>query len=98
MYRSGAAAEIAKEMENYRIDILGISENRWTGAGRMKMNSGQTIIYSGDENLHERGVAMMISQQALKSLLEWTPINKRIITARFYTKLRKITFIQAYAP
>ena len=96
MYRSGAAAEIAREMENYGIDILGISESRWTGAGRMKMSSGQTVIYSGDESLHEGGVAMMISQQAAKSLLEWTPINKRIIMARFYTKIRKMTIIQVY--
>ena len=44
MYRGGAAAQIAREMENYQLDILGISECRWTGAGRMQMVSGQTII------------------------------------------------------
>jgi hypothetical protein len=52
----------------------------------MKMASGQTLIYSGDEVLHEGGVAIMISQQAEKSLMEWTPVNKRILTARFYSK------------
>ena len=98
MYRGGAAAQIAREMERYQLDILGISECRWTGAGRMKLASGQTVIYSGDEELHEGGVAIMMSQQVVKSLMEWTPINKRIITARFYTRYRRMTVIQVYAP
>ena len=64
----------------------------------MKLASGQTVIYSGDEELHEGGVAIMMSQQVVKSLMEWTPINKRIITARFYTRYRRMTVIQVYAP
>nr|KAG5687784.1 hypothetical protein BaRGS_025678 [Batillaria attramentaria] len=98
MYRGGAAAQIAREMEGYQLDILGISECRWMGAGRMRLASGQTVLYSGDEELHEGGVAIMISQQAEKSLMEWTPISKRIITARFYTRYRRVTVLQAYAP
>ena len=44
MYRGGAAAQIAREMEGYQLDILGISECRWTGAGRMKLTNGQTLL------------------------------------------------------
>lgn len=29
--------------------------------------------------------------------MEWTPVNKRIIIARFYTRCRRMTVIQAYA-
>ena len=98
MYRGGAAAQIGKEMDGYKLDVLGISESRWTGAGRTKMATGQTLIYCGDGEQHEGGVAIMISQEAVKSLMEWTPINKRIITARFYSKYRKVTIIQVHAP
>ncbi|XP_022795603.1 craniofacial development protein 2-like [Stylophora pistillata] len=97
MYRGGAPAQIAREMEGYQLYILGISECRWTGAGRIKMASGQTLIYSGDDELHEGGVAIMISQEAVKSPMEWTPINKRIITARFYSSCRRLTIVQVYA-
>ena len=31
MYQTGKLAQIVKECENYNIDILGISEARWTG-------------------------------------------------------------------
>ncbi|XP_063427083.1 craniofacial development protein 2-like [Mytilus trossulus] len=33
-----------------------------------------------------------------KSLMEWTPIKKRMIKARFYSKYEKLTVIQTYAP
>ncbi|XP_018018974.1 craniofacial development protein 2-like [Hyalella azteca] len=98
MYRGGAAAQIASEMKRYHLDVLGISECRWAGAGRTRLATGQTLIYSGDDELHEVGVAILISQQAEKSLMEWTPVNKRIITARFYSRYRRMTIIQVYAP
>ena len=30
--------------------------------------------------------------------MDWTPISKRIIEARFYSKYKKLTVIQMYAP
>lgn len=67
MYREGASAQIEREMEGYK--FWGISECRWTGARRMRTASDQRIIYSGNEELHEEGVVIMISRQAVKSLM-----------------------------
>ena len=61
MFRIGTTAQIAREMDFYKLDLLGISECRWTGANKVKLASEQTLIYSGDEQLHEGGVAIMIS-------------------------------------
>ena len=36
MYRAGATEQVAREMEGYKLDILGISECRWTGSGRQR--------------------------------------------------------------
>ena len=74
MYRGGATAQIARELERYQQDIHGISECPWTGAGRIKLATGQTVIYGGDETLRESGVAIMFNQQAKRSLKEWTPV------------------------
>ena len=69
MFQSSKAAQVAKEFEEYRLDVLGISECRWTGKDRMILNSGQTLIWSGKEKDHEGGVAMMLSGKAAKSLI-----------------------------
>ena len=39
-----------------------------------------------------------MTKEASKSLLEWTPISDRIITARFWSKYTKTIMIQVYAP
>ena len=88
-----------KEMRNYRLDILCISECRWTGSGKITTQTGETIIYSGrPDDHHSNGVAIAMTKEAYKSLQEWTPISDRIITARFWSKYIKTTIIQVYAP
>ena len=47
---------------------------------------------------HGGGVAMMMIARAKGALMEWMPINKSIITARFYSKYKKLTVVKAYAP
>ena len=34
----------------------------------------------------------------MRALMEWTPISRRIIKARFYSKYKNLTVIQTYAP
>ena len=58
--------ETITEMENYKLDILGICECRWTGYGRMstKSETGEnyTIIYSGQQDTHHRGLYINYEQ------------------------------------
>ena len=103
MYNTGTASSIAREMNNYKIEILGLSETRWLQAGETVLNTGEKILYSGhmDENeIHSEGVAFMLSKTAQKALLKWEPVNSRIITATFNTsnKRLKVKMIQCYAP
>ena len=65
MYSTSKTAQVIKEIGNYKLDILGISECRLTGSGRMytKSETGEsyTIIYSGQQDKHHRGVALIIN-------------------------------------
>ena len=98
MYIAGKATQVAREMDRYQLDVLGISETRWTGVGRVTLANGSTLLYAGEEEGHQKGVALMISQEAQGSLMEWMPVSSRVISARFYSRFKKITIIQAYAP
>jgi len=86
-------------MKQNRIDILGVSGARWTGSGKLVLADGTTVIYSGrKDGLHQEGVALMLNKTAAKALMAWKPVNERIVRARFYSKYRKLTVIQCYAP
>ena len=82
-------------MNNYKCDILGLSEVRWTGSGRIKLASGESMIFR-DEMM--KYTALMLTCKAARALMEWNPVNGRIITARFYSRFIKTTVIQVYAP
>jgi hypothetical protein len=101
MYQSRKSAQIAKEMDRYNIEILGLSEVRWNISGMTTISPGHTIIYSGNPNKvdsHEKGVGFLLNKTSKKSLLEWNPISPRIATTRFDTNFLKTTGIQVYAP
>ena len=87
MYSIGNTAQVVNEMHRYNLDILGISEYRSTGSGKIRTSTGETILYSGrqDEH-HSSGVAIIMIAEAAKTLEEWTPISERIITARFWSR------------
>ena len=98
LYQLGKTAQLCKEMDNYGISALGVSECRWTGIGKVTTQTGHVIIYSGREERHEHGVAIVMNKETAKCLISWRPVGERIITARFNSNHVKTTIIQAYAP
>ena len=58
---------VKQEMARVNIDILGISELKWTGMG--EFNSGDHYIsYCGQESLRRNGVAIMINGTEMQYL------------------------------
>ena len=99
LYQTGKLAQVIKEMQSYKIELLGVSETRWTGSGSRKLLSGHHILYSGRaDDHHSRGVGIITTREVHKSLLEWKPISERIIKARYNSKFAKLSVIVCYAP
>jgi hypothetical protein len=49
--------QIIKELKRYKLGILGVSEMKWTGSGKI-VSDGITVLYSGGDR-HERGVGYL---------------------------------------
>jgi len=100
MLEASRLSQVLKEMLEYKLDLLGLCETRWSGSGELTTTTGELLIYSGrtDEEKHEYGVGLILSKAMRKSLIEWTAVSERIITARLNTRLRKLTIVQCYAP
>ena len=72
-----------------------ISETHWV----VHLSEGTEILHSGrDDDIHREGVAIMMTEEAARSLMDWTPVNERIIKARFHSKYIKLSLIHMYAP
>ena len=57
--------DILQEMERVNINILRISELKWTGMGEFNSNY-HYIYYCGQESLRRNGVAIIVNQKCLK--------------------------------
>ena len=84
-------------MARVNIDILGISELKWTGMGEFNSDN-HYIYYWGRESLGRNGVAMMVNKRVRNAVLECNLKNDRMISVHFQGKPFNITVIQAYAP
>ena len=77
MYEIGKSAQVAREMKNYRIGALGISEVRWTGFRKTKLSTGESIIFSGRDDTHHReGVAIMMTREVVKNYWNGSQLMK----------------------
>ena len=55
--------EVVKQgMTRVHVDILGISELKWTGMGECNSDDGY-IYYCGQESLRRNGVAIMVNKR-----------------------------------
>ena len=84
-------------MARVNVDILGISELKWTGMGEFNSHD-HYIYYCGQESLRRNGVAIMVNKRVQNAVLGCNLKNDRIISVRFQGKPFNITVIQVYAP
>ena len=84
-------------MARVNINILGISELKWTGMGEFNSDD-HYIYYCGQESLRRFGVAIMVNKRVRNALLGCNLKNDRMISVRLQGKPFNIRVIQVYAP
>ena len=88
---------VKQEMARVNINILGISELKWTGMGEFNSDD-HCIYYCGQKSLRRNGVAIIVNERVLNAFLECNLKNNRMISVHFQGKPFNITVIQVYAP
>ena len=93
----GKLEMVKQEMARVNIDILGISELKWTGMGEFNSDD-RYIYYCRQESLRRNGVAIMVNKRVRNAVLGCNLKNDRMISVPFQGKPFNITVIQVYAP
>ena len=88
---------VKQEMARVNIDILGLSELKWTGMGTFNSDV-HDIYYCGQELLRRNGVALLVNKRVPNAVLGCNLKNDRMISVHFQGKPFSITVIQVYAP
>ena len=84
-------------MARVNIDILGISEIKWTGMGEFNLDD-HYIYYCGQESLRRNEVTIIVNKRVRNAVLGCNLKNSRMISVHFQGKPFNITVIQVYDP
>ena len=87
---------VKQEMGRVNVDILGISEVKWTGIGEFNSDD-HYIYYCGQESLRRNGVAIIVKKRVWNAVLGCSLKNGRMISVCFQHKPFNIMVIQVYA-
>ena len=93
----GKLEVVKQEMAKVNVNILGISELKWTGMGEFNFDD-HYIYYCGQESLRRNGVAIMVNKRVQIAVAGCNLKNDRMIFVHFQRKPFNITVIQVYAP
>ena len=79
-----------KELQS-NLDILGVSKCRWTDYGSVVTSIGERLYSGRKDNKHQQGIAIIMNNKAKQALIEWSPVDERLIVSRFHSKFAKMT-------
>ena len=70
----GKLEVVKQEMARVTIDILGMSELKWTRMG--EFNSDEHIYHCGQESLRRNGVAIIVNKRVQNAIWTWVQSQK----------------------
>ena len=88
----GKLQVVKQEMTRVNVNILRISELRWTGMGEFNSDDNYTY-YCGQESLKRNGVAIIVNKRVRNAVLGCNLKNDRMISVHFQGKPFNITVI-----
>ena len=92
----GKLEVVKQEMARVNVDMLGLSELKWTGMGEFNSDD-HYIYYCGQESLRRNEVATMINRRVRNAVLGCNLKIDRMISVHFQGKPFNIMVIQVYA-
>ena len=92
----GKLEVVKQEIARVNINILGISELKWSGMGEFNSDE-HYIYYCGQESLRRNGVALIVNKRVQNAVLGYSLKNDRMISVRFKDPFNT-TVKQDYAP
>ena len=93
----GKLEVVKQEIARVNVDILGISNLKWTGLGEFNSDD-HYIYYCGQESFRRNGVGIIVNKRVRNAVLGCNLKNDRMISVHFQGKPFNVTAIHVYAP
>jgi len=88
----GKLEVVKQEMARVNIDMLGISELKWTGMGEFNSDD-HYIYYCGQESLRRNGIPIIVNKRVQNAVLGCNFKNDQMISVHFQGKPNSLIFV-----
>ncbi len=88
---------VKREMGRTGVEVLGISELKWTKMGHIQSDDHK-VFFCGHERIRRNGVAIICDKATAGSVIGYNPVSDRLMSIRLDGHPVKTTIIQLYAP
>ena len=97
LFQAGKLKNLALKMNRLKINILGISEIRWPGNGKVTTDNG-TLYLSGsdDQQNHPYGVGILVNSNTNKSIINFVPLSEKVMMMQLQTTKVRMNILQVY--
>ena len=91
--------QLGKAFDDYGLEVLGVTETHMAGSGTEILGNGSVLVYSGrNDGIRRGGVGLVLSKKMKNTLISYTPVSERVMTARLHSKHINISVTVVYAP
>ena len=92
IHEQGELEVVKQEMARVNINVLGVTEQKWTGMGEFNSDD-HYIFYCGKESLRRKGVTIIVYKRVQNAVLGCNLKKERMISVHFQGKPFNITVI-----
>ena len=86
-------SQVIKEMEDYKLNILGLCEVCWSDFGKFSSEIKMILFSERHDGIHCDCVAIILDKRTSEAHTQLTPINEHLMMTRFVTSHAKVTVI-----
>ena len=97
LLQAGKLENAKREMETNNIDMVGLSEIRWSDKGDINID-GFRMIYSGPEKQGKQRVGILLSKNHINKIIQVSCINERIMSIKLESTPVNTVLVQVYMP
>ena len=87
---------VKRDMDMIDVNMLGVSNMKWTGMGHFKSDNHE-VYYCGQDAQRRNGVAFICTDELRRCVMGFNPVCDRIATIRLLCKQRAVAEIPVCA-